>query len=127
MKFCFLAIAVAAVICQGQSSEAAPEKAYQSHWCTQAQGITEYRLPDRTRVDCVAQGYAIEFDFARKWAEAVGQSLHYALQTGEQPGIVLILEKPSDARYLERLSPLAEKYGIRLWTITPQDISIENQ
>ena len=38
--------------------------------------------------------YAVEFDFAEKWAEAVGQALYYALKTGKKPAVVLIMEDP---------------------------------
>ena len=56
-----------------------PEREYVSQHCA---GDMEYVLPGRTRVDCLTDKYAIEFDFASKWAEALGQSLHYAYATG---------------------------------------------
>jgi hypothetical protein len=40
----------------------------------------------------------VEFDWAEKWAEAVGQSLHYARMTGKRPGIVLILREESESQ-----------------------------
>lgn len=80
----------------------------------------EYTLADRARVDCLTATHAIEFDFAPKWAESVGQSLYYALKTGKRPGVVLILENPSkDARNLRRLQALAKKYQITVWTTSP--------
>ncbi len=83
-----------------QAAHQYKEKDYQEVWCKQAEGITEYVLDDGARVDCLTDKYAIEFDFAPKWAEAVGQSLYYALKTGKKPSIVLILEKKIDKRYL---------------------------
>jgi len=62
------------------------EKEYQQVWCSCESGEIEVRLSDRTRIDCLTAQYAIEFDFASKWAEAIGQSLHYASQTGKQAG-----------------------------------------
>lgn len=97
-----------------------PERFYQEAWCTQAHGRMEYRLPDSTRVDCLTDKYAVEVDYAKKWAEAIGQSLYYALRTGRKPGVVLIMEKSKDVRYLKRLNMVAERYGIRVWQITPQ-------
>ncbi|MGE4545822.1 MAG: hypothetical protein AB7D06_17155 [Pedobacter sp.] len=94
-----------------------PERAYQEQWCSEAQGVTEYLLPDRTRVDCLTSTHAIEFDFAAKWAEAIGQSLYYGSCTDKTPGVVLILEYPSDKRYLDRLQPIATQHGITLWII----------
>lgn len=93
------------------------EKYYQDEWCDRIGGIKEYRLDDGTRVDCLTDQYAIEFDFASKWAESVGQSLYYASVTGKRPGVVLIMEEEDDARFLARLNLLAERYGIKVWQI----------
>lgn len=98
------------------------EREYQDQWCSQYGGIQEYVLDDNSRVDCLTDEYAVEFDFAPKWAEAIGQSLYYAEKTGRKPGIVLILEKPKDKKYLERLQTISEKHQIRVWTITPEDL-----
>lgn len=81
--------------------------------------MTEYRLDDGTRVDCLTDEFAIEFDFALKWAESVGQALYYSLKTGKQPGVVLIMENDGDDRYFDRLNALAVKYNIKVW-MTPQ-------
>lgn len=91
------------------------EAYYQNEWCGKWNGQTEYQLKDYTRVDCLTESYAVEFDFAKKWAEAVGQSLHYGMMTGKTPAIVLIIEKPNDFVYFERLKPLCQKYGTTLW------------
>ncbi len=100
------------------------ETAYQQKWCGQAGGVTEVRQPDLTRVDCLTSRYAIEFDFGSKWAEAIGQSLHYAIQTGKQPGIVLILEKKSDLRYWNRLNSVIQRFEleIKTWKMAPGDL-----
>lgn len=95
------------------------EKDYQREWCVACGGELEHVLPDGARVDCLTDEYAIEFDFAVKWAEAIGQALYYAFMTGKRPGIVLIMEKADDVRYLERLLPVAELHGITVWTMGP--------
>lgn len=41
----------------------------------------EYRLSDNTRVDCMTDTLAVEFDLANKWAECIGQALYYGKQT----------------------------------------------
>lgn len=79
----------------------------------------EYRLEDATRVDCLTEQYAVEVDFAPKWAEGAGQALYYGLRTGKEPAVLLIMEKETDTRYLERLTPVAEEHGIAVWTIRP--------
>lgn len=69
----------------------------------------------------IAMGsYAVEVDFADKWAEAIGQSMHYARLTGKEPAVLLILEKKGDERYLQRLEQTA--YWIRVFIIGPEDI-----
>ena len=45
--------------------------------------ITEFTNPDGTRTDCISATHAIEVDFSSKWAEAIGQALHYSLWTKE--------------------------------------------
>lgn len=76
------------------------EKHYVQAYC---KGQTEYRLPDKTRVDCLTDEYAIEFDYGNKWAEGIGQSLYYAKKTGKKPAIALILRSEKDNKYIERI------------------------
>ncbi len=92
-----------------------PEKWYQDQWCKEKGGQTEVVLPDRTRCDCLTDTHAID-DFADKWAEAIGQALHYGMQTGKRPGIVLILESPKDRKYLLRLNSIIEHYKLPIDT-----------
>lgn len=97
-----------------------PEKYYQNKWCSANRGTQEYVLLDKTRVDCVTSQYALEVDFAPKWAESIGQSLYYSIRTGKQPAVLLILEDPcKDAKYLKRLNAVSSKHGIKVFTITP--------
>lgn len=85
----------------------------------------EYILDDRTRVDCLTRNYAIEFDFARKWVEAIGQALYYGLKTGRRPGVVLIMEDPiKEGRYLDRLRAVADQHGIKIWIMTRPEESV---
>ena len=93
------------------------EKHYQTLFCNDLDGVMEYRLPDKTRVDCLTDKYAIEVDFARKWAEGVGQSLLYAEMTGKEPAIGLIMNVKKDDKYLQRLNAVAVKYGIKVFII----------
>ena len=72
LSFLVLLISIAS------ASHIEKESYYQNIWCRENLGITEYILPDKARVDCLTNSYAVEFDFASKWAESVGQSLYYA-------------------------------------------------
>ena len=94
------------------------EKYYQTQLCNELDGVMEQSLLDRTRVDCLTDEYAIEVDFAKKWAEAVGQSLYYAEMTGKKPAIGFIVrDNKKDRRYLKRLEVLAKKYQIKIFKI----------
>jgi len=96
-----------------------PEAYYQKEWCAEHGGRAEVVLADATRCDCLTETNAIEFDFAPKWAEAIGQALYYGAMTGKEPGIVLIVSGPSDAKYIERIKAVADRYGIviAVWTM----------
>lgn len=100
------------------------EKDYQTAWCIIMNGVPEYKTGDGSRIDCLTDEYAVEVDFAYKWQEAIGQSLFYAQKSGLKPGILLIIEKPKDKKFLNRLSQTIEgkKLIIKIWTIRPEDI-----
>lgn len=93
------------------------EKDYQKVFALWIQGKTEVTLSDKTRVDILTDIYAIEVDFAKKWAESIGQSLFYSLMTGKKPGVVLIMKAENDKRFLKRLMKVSEKYNIQVWLI----------
>ena len=97
------------------------EKDYQNFWC---EDQIEYRLPDKTRVDCLTPDFAIEFDYARKWAEAIGQAIHYGMQTDRRPGIVLIIEKDSDMKYWKRMQDIIWYYHlpVQTWMVRAKDV-----
>ena len=92
------------------------EKDYQAEWC---RGQVEVTLSDRTRADCLTETHAIEIEFASKWKNAIGQSLHYALMTGKKAGIALIISKETDQRYLDQLNRVvkANQLPIKVWVI----------
>ncbi|MGN1125083.1 MAG: hypothetical protein ACI4SM_02740 [Candidatus Gastranaerophilaceae bacterium] len=101
------------------------EVAYQEVWCKEHNGITEYKNRDYTRVDCLTKTNAVEFDFAKKWAESVGQALHYQLMTGKRGRVVLILENSNDkSTYFKRVEALAKKYDFDAEYMTPQDLHL---
>jgi len=104
-----------------------PEKYYQDIWCKEQKGQTEVKLIDDTRIDCLTKTHAIEFDFASKWAEAIGQSLHYSNMTKRNAGIVLIIEKSDDYKYFNKIKPLCEKHQITLWEMKPPNKPIKTQ
>lgn len=82
------------------------EKDYVDKYC---KGTKEYVLPDKTRIDCVWDEYAIEYDWAQKWAESVGQSLYYAQMTGLKPAVAIIMKSPEDEKYIKRIQKADER------------------
>ena len=106
-----------ALVYSGQAQ--ALEADYADPWCAARGGKVEQVLADRTRVDCLLPGFAVEADYAHKWAEAMGQVLHYGRMTDRMPGVLLILKKPSDERFVRLLYADAEYWGLPLfvWTV----------
>jgi len=119
MKNIFLIFTIFFLLCT--NSFARSERSYQKEWCPILNGKIEVVMPDRTRCDCLTEDYAIEFDFGKKWYEAIGQSLHYAVLTGKKPGIALIVEKEKDLKRWESLKRVIEyfKLDIKTWKIEP--------
>jgi len=103
------------------------ESSYQHAWCSAHKGVVEYENKDKTRVDCLTPVHAVEFDFANKWAESVGQAEHYALMTGKKGMVVLILEDPKNEMvYYQRVKKLGEIHNFDVEYVTPAILNIKN-
>jgi len=78
------------------------------------------------RIDILNDEYAIEVEFANKWKNSIGQALWYSLQTGKQPGIVLIKKNViQENRYVIQLQSTLDQSGlghVKLW-VWPDDFS----
>ena len=106
------------------------ESSYQHAYCSTHKGIEEYELPDKTRVDCLTDEYAIEFDFANKYYEAIGQALHYAILTGKKPKVVLILDKKYKNKqmiYFERVKEIGKIYNIDVEYISDEILNLDEK
>jgi len=90
-------------------------------WCIENGGEPQIVLFDRTEVDCLMEYHAVEADFAHKWYEAVGQSLHYAAITGKLPGILLIVKNVSDRKYVRRLYAVINEYQLPITVWVTKD------
>ncbi|MBW3097407.1 hypothetical protein [Pseudohoeflea coraliihabitans] len=86
-----LGFAIVACLIPGSLANAAvSERSVQQCVC---QGMdTEVALESGARADCVSATHAIEVDKTAGWAQAIGQALHYAQQTGKRPKIILYCE-----------------------------------
>ncbi len=89
------------------------ERYYQIKMCNKLKGKIEYRLPDKTRVDCLTDEYAIEVDWAKKWAEGIGQTLYYASITNKKPAVALIVAE-GEERFVKRLTTVANEFDIKV-------------
>ena len=106
------------------------ESSYQHAYCSAHNGIEEYELSDKTRVDCLTETYAIEFDFANKWAESIGQALHYGLKTDKNPKVVLILDnkyKEQQMVYVDRLKRIGQDYGIDIEYVSDEILEFDKK
>lgn len=95
---------------------AQPESHYNDRWCDSVEGESEVVMADGTRADCVTDLFAVETDFAHKWAESIGQALLYAELTGREPAVLLIVGD-GEARFLARWHNAADGLGIRLFVV----------
>lgn len=93
------------------------EVAWSTWLADQMGGCAEYVLPDKSRVDILTPTLAIEVDWVKKWAEAIGQAVFYGIMTDRQPAILLLLRsKETEEKYLERAKMAADKLGISVFT-----------
>lgn len=99
-------MAISLLLCQVAVSA---ESDYVEAHCT---GQIEVVLPDRTRIDCLMDAHAVEYDYGSKWAQAIGQSLHYASHTGRRAGVVFIVVSNSDRYGLARARAVIDHYGL---------------
>lgn len=103
------------------------ESSYQHAWCYAHNGIEEYQNKDFTRVDCLTNTHAVEFDFANKWAESIGQALHYQYMTGKKAMVVLILEEPEkEMVYYNRVKNLGKIYNFDIEYVTPEILCLKD-
>jgi hypothetical protein len=105
-----------AVSVAATSTNAASEKLYQKRFCDgMDQNIT---TPAGTEADCLSDEFAIEVDKSKKWAEAIGQALHYASELNRKPAIILVCEKTlkCNAHFYHLESAIkAHKLPISVW------------
>ena len=107
-SLCVLGILLTAILINPAPAKAS-EADYVKKFCD---GQVEVTLFDNTRADCITSSEVIEFDFAYKYYEAIGQALHYGLFTDKQPGIYLILTSHKDFKYLFALAEVVSYYHL---------------
>ncbi len=90
------------------------EDYYNRQFCTQESGQAEYKLPDRSRIDCLTDTHAYEADWADglKVYESIGQSLYYAAETGKKPGILLLVRKKNSDKHIRKVKRVIENWSL---------------
>ncbi len=133
--------AVMAVVAVSGPAFAQSERDLQNRYCGGAGMETNVRMPDGTYADCLSATHAIEVDFSRKWAEAIGQALHYALWTADpvwnhdqvsprRAGIILLCVSSQDVctDHFVRLFRVVESFRlpVTIWDCDPRtDMTLE--
>lgn len=74
------------------------------------------------RIDLLSDDYAVEVDRLEKFHEAMGQTLHYARETGRKPAIAVFIvdHRPGDKEKLKYVMRLCNYYNIRVWFINEE-------
>ena len=104
------------------------EEAYQYAWCSKHNGIIEFENKDYTRIDCLTDTHAVEFDFANKWHESIGQALHYSIMSGKRAKVVLILDNPKKQKvYYYRIKKISKYYNFDTEYVTNDILNINNK
>jgi len=90
------------------------EDYYNRQFCSKVSGQAEYRLPDRSRIDCLTDTHAYEADWADglKVYESIGQSLYYAAETNKKPGILLLVRKKNSDKHIRKVKRVIESWSL---------------
>lgn len=89
------------------------ESRYQEIDCSKRKGKVESIIKGG-RIDCETEYFAIEYDFAKKWAECLGQALFYSAYTSKVGLCILIVENNKDFKYIKKLEKAIEYHGLHI-------------
>jgi hypothetical protein len=93
-----------------------PDEMYERKWCADHKGATGVKMPDGTNAACITSTHVVEFQFAPKWAEAIGRALYYGYETGKRAGIVLIIDDEKSLENWKRLNLTIEHFKLPIDT-----------
>ena len=126
MKYIALVLTTLLFANTAWAQRAQKENYYADLWCESQAGKSEVRTSQGTRVDCLLPDYAVEVDFDNKWAEGLGQALHYGVEMNRKPGVLLII-KDHDGKnrdkYKQRLESTINgaNLGVKVFYIYSSD------
>lgn len=110
----FLAIGLLLPLANIYGAQLHSERHYQELAAKDLKGRSEVVLRDKTRVDILTKDVAYEVDFAAKWAEGIGQALHYSTMTERDAGLILIVEKETDYKHVKKVQNIMIMKSLRL-------------
>jgi len=131
IKTTITALAVALTATAAFAGKAQKEDFYTSIWCAENGGREEVRTSQNTRADCLLDNYAVEVDFDTKWAEGLGQALHYGVEFDRPAAVLLILKNHNGkdrTRYIERIQSTIDGAGlaVTVFTIETKDYELRD-
>ena len=91
------------------------ESHYQATDCKIRGGKTEVVIKGG-RIDCETKHFVIEYDFADKWAECLGQALFYSAAKDKFGICSLILESKKDFKYIDKLQNVIDYHDLYIKT-----------
>jgi hypothetical protein len=80
-------------------------------------------MPDGSRCDLLTDTHAIEVEWAYKWKEAPAQAVLYAIWTGKEPGVLLLVKDPvADKVEILRCKMVCERLKISMTIRDPRQL-----
>lgn len=77
---------------------------YKKKYCPiNLKGELDHVVDGSVTIDCLSDTHAYQFDFAKKWAEAIDLSNRISKVVGRKPGVVLIAKTQSEMSFVRRL------------------------
>lgn len=118
IPLCLLLLAVSLLAAAEPAAAVAweSERAACARLAPRYDAAVEVRLSDGCRVDLLTDSQAIEVDWAKKWAESIGQALYYSIGTDREPAVILLTRGPRDQRYVRRCQAVCDRVRITLYT-----------
>ena len=101
------------------------ESVYQNKVRDLLKAVGQVKLRSGKVVDLMDKNYAYEVDYVHKWAEAIGQSLQYAMESNRLPAIVFIYYLPHDNVLLNSVLPLLIRLDVLVLTIDQYSFAVK--
>ena len=121
--FCICSLAVAATfiglafrgVAIARPADVDTELEHCRRLATKYEAEPEVVLTDGSRVDLLSETHAYEVERAPVWAQAIGQAVHYGLQSQREPAIIILVSDPAkEWRHIARVARVCGRLEIPL-------------